>query len=302
MKIAAVVVTYNRKELLGKCLEALLRQTRPLDEIIVIDNASTDGTGSMLSAEFPTVTHIVLPKNIGGAGGFHEGIKLAYDKGYDWVWVMDDDAVASDDALEKLLIPEVLKNSSVYALSSTVLNPDGSIDLVHRRFFDANKVMEMPCPHENYSKQYFEVDTASFVGLLISRCAIAKVGLPLKDFFIYYDDTEYSLRIRSFGGAIVNVPGSKIVHHTVADRGNSRRRPLTWRDFYGQRNSIYTYRKYGKGKVRFYLRVAARALRTQAGILLFRPQKLSSSLLLWRSTLEGTIGRLTNSVGPARSS
>lgn len=89
MKVAAVVVTYNRKELLRECLQALLNQTRPLDEIIVVDNASTDGTDQMIPEEFPQITHVRLPENIGGAGGFHEGMKLAYEKGHDWIWVMD---------------------------------------------------------------------------------------------------------------------------------------------------------------------------------------------------------------------
>lgn len=87
VKVAAVVVTYNRKELLRECLNALLNQTRPLDEIIVIDNASTDGTQEMIAKEFPYITYVLMSENIGGAGGFHEGMKLAYEKGYDWIWV-----------------------------------------------------------------------------------------------------------------------------------------------------------------------------------------------------------------------
>ena len=90
-KVCAVVVTYNRKELLRQCLHSVLQQTRPLDCILVVDNASTDGTLDLLNAEFSNVEQLKLPTNTGGAGGFKAGMQWAYCKGYEWVWVMDDD-------------------------------------------------------------------------------------------------------------------------------------------------------------------------------------------------------------------
>jgi len=102
-KVAAVVVTYNRKDLLIQCIEALLNQTRPPDEIIVVDNSSTDGTYQIIPHRFPHVTYVRLPENIGGSGGFHEGMKLAHEKGYDCIWVMDDDATPEVNALKYLI-------------------------------------------------------------------------------------------------------------------------------------------------------------------------------------------------------
>ena len=88
-KIAAVVVTYNRKELLKECLDALLAQTHPLDSIILIDNASTDGTPEFLKEkgflDNPKIDYVRLSENSGGAGGFYEGMKRGYEKGFDWV-------------------------------------------------------------------------------------------------------------------------------------------------------------------------------------------------------------------------
>src|SRR5512139_592821 len=99
-KIAAVVPTYNRKMLVRDCLKALVGQTRSLDAIIVVDNGSTDGTAEMLAAEFPQARCMHVPEPCGSAGGFNKGIELAYHLGYDWIWLMDNDAVPASDALE----------------------------------------------------------------------------------------------------------------------------------------------------------------------------------------------------------
>ncbi len=298
--IAAVVVTYNRKELLRECLQALLNQTRPLDEIIVIDNASTDGTDKMLPEEFPHVTYVRLPDNIGGAGGFHEGMKLAYEKGNDWIWVMDDDAIASDDALEKLLDLLPLPND-VYALASAVLYPDGRICAIHRRLFDPIKVQEQPIALEYYDRDYFETDTVSFVGMFVSRETITKIGLPLKDFFIYYDDTEYCLRIRSHGGRIFTLPKSRILHKTSGgemQHVERHRTPLSWRNFYVRRNQLYTYRKYGNIGFKFYLKLLVSILRSQTGIILFRRCKFASTKIIWMSVFDGLKGKLGKTIEP----
>src|SRR5262245_34479345 len=93
-RICAVVVTFNRKPLLAKCLLSLERQSRRPDAILVVDNRSTDGTAAMLAEQFGHLSYLRLEANTGGAGGFHEGMKWAYERGFDWLWVMDDDVEA----------------------------------------------------------------------------------------------------------------------------------------------------------------------------------------------------------------
>src|ERR671932_422316 len=99
--IAAVVVTYNRQGDLAACIDSLRRQTRKLDAIIVINNGSTDGTADWLVSQ-PSLT-VVTQDNQGGAGGFATGIDTAYKAGYDWLWCMDDDCLATPNELEMLM-------------------------------------------------------------------------------------------------------------------------------------------------------------------------------------------------------
>jgi rhamnopyranosyl-N-acetylglucosaminyl-diphospho-decaprenol beta-1,3/1,4-galactofuranosyltransferase len=80
--VVAVILTYNRKDLLKECLQAIARQTRVPDAVVVMNNGSTDGTDDMLAAEFPQVPEVRLPENIGPAGGYHELMKYAYASGY----------------------------------------------------------------------------------------------------------------------------------------------------------------------------------------------------------------------------
>src|SRR5260221_2165012 len=104
--VAAVVVTYNRKELLARCLEAIRAQSRPCERVFIVDNASTDGTPEYLAAAAlmgDSIQYIRLPANSGSAGGFHEGMRRAYESGYDWLWLMDDDGCPAPDRLEDLL-------------------------------------------------------------------------------------------------------------------------------------------------------------------------------------------------------
>lgn len=104
--IAAVIVTFNRCDKLRRVMDALLQQSVQPDRIFVIDNASTDETEGYLKdlqAQVPRVQHVRLPNNIGGAGGFYEGTKLAYEEGYDYIWLSDDDAYPEPTALETLL-------------------------------------------------------------------------------------------------------------------------------------------------------------------------------------------------------
>jgi len=212
LRICTVVVTYNRKKLLEECLQGLFRQTRPLDGLVLIDNASTDGTPEFLhslgliekippteaTAQWETRScpnefsgdflYVRLPENEGGSGGFHEGLKRAYAEGFDWIWMMDDDVEASPDCLEGLLrfgdISKCIHPNKVFA-DGKPHEWEGYISLrTGRRIFQAN-------PSFKKGFEFATTNTGTFEGMLVHRDIVQKVGLPDKRFFLGSDDSLY---------------------------------------------------------------------------------------------------------------
>ncbi|MCB0168774.1 MAG: glycosyltransferase family 2 protein [Anaerolineae bacterium] len=216
-QVCAVVVTYNRKELLVECLEALDSQTCPVDQIFIIDNASTDGTYEFLADQGyfdeDEVEFIGLPGNRGGAGGFYEGLKRAYADQYDWIWVMDDDSIPEPDALQQLLAAyqrlEPVKPPKLLASRAVWLDRS-----LHPMNIPQAKTSDPDLALLAAEQATMSIRFATFVSLLLHRSVIDGYGLPIADYFIWSDDIEYTARIlkQEFG---VAVPASVVVHKTA---------------------------------------------------------------------------------------
>ncbi len=219
LRVCAVVVTYNRKPLLRECLQATLAQTRPADAVLVVENASTDGSADMVREEFPQVELMALERNEGSAGGFHEGLKWGLERGYDWVWVMDGDCIPTPSALERLLDAldhlRGLGRPAPALLASKVLwaNGDGASGAMHPQNIPAFKLGpgEADAFTDGLEHGLASIRVATFASVLFGREAIARHGLPLKHYFMWSDDTEYTARLlRDEYGYLV--PGS-LAHH-----------------------------------------------------------------------------------------
>lgn len=206
--VAAVVVTFNRKYLLLECLDALLAQTEPLDRIIVVDQASTDGTTDLLvQREYlssPRIQYSRSDVNSGGAGGFSRGIELAFQGGFDWIWIMDDDAIAEPDTLHRTL--EYARIPEIVAIANAKLRVDGSSDEGHFTF-DRESLAEV-------SGTRF-LTFSSFVGLMIAGSAVSRVGFPKSELFLQGDDTEYCRRLCR-AGRIVFADNAPLLHKEVS--------------------------------------------------------------------------------------
>jgi len=244
--VAAVVVTRNRKELLVRCLRAILDQTYAVDRIFVIDNASSDGTLQMLESldfmKHPQLEYVRLNENMGGAGGFHEGIKLAYDRGFDWLWLMDDDGFPYPTSLEKLmnmtgryqfLGPLVVVDSHnlsfVFPWRKSIF-PFPWCDSVISRVSEAEAIASDGCIVGRISP---------FNGTLISRQMVATIGYPKKEFFIWGDEFEYYMRAVRAGYVPVTVCAAR--HHHPPSRMKRIRLPMRLGSFAAPEDKFRLY-------------------------------------------------------------
>lgn len=246
--IAAIVVTYNRLSLLQECIRSLRSQIYKVDYIIIINNGSNDGTEEWLKTQSDII--YITQNNRGGSWGYYTGIKYAYNMGCAWFWCMDDDTILNEETLDRLVKCKYYSSNNTGFLASLVLWKDG---LPHH--------MNLP----EFTKDYkwltnvmktkaISIVSCSFVSVLISMEAVKVIGLPLKEFFIWYDDIEYTLRIsKQFYGYLVL---DSIAFHLTADNSGSlldrkikSQLPReTYHKYYcGLRNKIYMarLREYG---------------------------------------------------------
>lgn len=243
MNVIAVVVTYNRYELLKECLGMFHGMSVKPSKVIVVDNASTDGTSVFLEqmGKDPLYKIVTLEKNIGGAGGFSYGIRLAVEEGCDWVWLMDDDTIPGVDSLE-LLCDRVASDSTIGFASSRVVWTDGNDHAMNIPKFAQGEEGVEGCKF---------LDSASFVSLMVRSSVVKNIGLPYKEFFIWVDDTEYTQRIVRAGYKGIFVNDSIVVHKTKDNYGpiiETAPVSTAWKFYYGQRNSMFLHRfKFGNG-------------------------------------------------------
>lgn len=258
-RIAAVVVTYNRLPLLRKCIAALEAQTAVCD-ILVVNNASTDGTAEWLTARQAEgrLTARDTGANLGGAGGFHFGLRWAVEAGYTHLWLMDDDCLPLPDALEKLLEADTLLRGDYGWLSSVALWTDGSGCKMNRH--KLKKSYYEYSPLMKYG--LVQAEQATFVSLLVRAETVREFGLPIKEFFIWADDMEYTRRIAVIGGRPSFAAGQSQVVHAMADNNGSNiatdRVSRLDRYRYAFRNEAFIYRREGLWGVCYYLATRAR--------------------------------------------
>lgn len=245
-KIIALVVTYNRKELLKENLEALLSQSFTDFDILVVDNASTDGTKEFMDnyKENSKIIYENTGANLGGAGGFHYGIKKAVELGYEFCWLMDDDTIAKKDSLQKLVEKaQELQNEFSY-LCSYVEWTDGSPckmnqTIAHRDWFnEADKLSK---------NKLLKLSSCTFVSVFINLEVTKKVGLPVRQMFIYGDDHEYTKRLSKEKSAYL-VLDSIVVHKMNSNQGYQIEdipKERISRYYYDSRNRLYRAKKDG---------------------------------------------------------
>lgn len=267
--VCAVVVAYNRRDLLGEVLAALRRQTLRPVRVVVVDNASDDDSADV-AASHPEVDLVRLTRNTGGAGGFAAGLAHALEQDPTWVWLMDDDTVPEPTALAELV--RVATDAHAVVAGSRVVWTDGTEHPMNT----PRENPFAPAPQREAARAVggLDVRSTSFVSMLARTAAVRRRGLPVADYFIWNDDFEYSTRLIR-GARGVHVPSSVVVHKTKApastdvDPGE--------RFFHEVRNKVWLFTRsrsltprekvvYGGSTLRRWVRTVARS--NDRGLLL----------------------------------
>lgn len=241
MNYSVIIVTYNRLNLLKECISCVENQLIKFDNIVIVDNKSTDGTTEYLK-QFINKYHIIFENsNGGGAKGFKDGIKYVHENlNTDWVLLIDDDAMLSATYLYEI-DKFASENRDYQALSGSVIT-NGDVDLTHRkRIVSGRDFKFIPVSLNEYDKPSFKYDLSSFCGLIFQTSLISVIGYPKEEYFIWFDDTEYSLRIGRVT-RIANVNSAKLNHKTKINTGSVA---LNWRGYYGIRNGGDVVKRYG---------------------------------------------------------
>jgi len=279
--VATVTVAFNARHVLPRQIAALSRQTFPVSEIIIVDNASTDGTADFLAREFPQVTVLRMPKNLGASGALAQGMAYAaLQKNHDWVWMFDDDSLPQGNALELLIqSASTLRHADPRVAIMAPLCVHGETGFCYTPLFWNNGYVKPGS--EQLNEQVWFADLVINAGTLVHQSVVKKIGLPRADFFMDFFDFEYCLRARAHDYKIAVVSEAKLLHEI----GNTRQVRLPgyvnrwmdhapWREYYITRNMTYVgWWLYPDWRTkRFVLR---HLIRHAGGVVLFGTKKLA---------------------------
>ncbi|MCR1782758.1 glycosyltransferase family 2 protein [Nocardioides carbamazepini] len=246
-RVAVVVVTYNRADLLERMLAGLAALDRAPDAVFVVDNASADHTREVLERSvLAGLVAIHTTENLGGAGGFRLGLQTAYDKGFDVMWLMDDDVIPAPDCLTRLLEAD---GSCLIAVRE-----DRSGALVEKAAlrFDLRNPLAIRPKTASIDSTYasraempatVEVENVAFEGFLVRREVIDRIGLPDASYFIFYDDVDFAIRARRAGFPIRAVRDAVLVRQLDFDQQHDL---AGWKGYYMYRNLFAVHFRYGE--------------------------------------------------------
>lgn len=302
--VAAVIVTYNRKELLKKNIDMLLKQTYKIDSIFIIDNCSTDGTQQFLSEagwlNSNQFVYIKTQTNIGGAGGFYTGVKAAYEAKADWILLMDDDGQMADEYTLEYLFSAVDKlrqsNQGDGKLFVNALVRQG--ELLSFKMGNKYTVQEALDSAEN---GLIKGEANPFNGTLVSRELVSSIGYPNKEFFIKGDEVDYKQRAIDDGACIVTVANANYIHprpETFEKNILGVKVPFfveaPWKEYYAARNFTYMYKKKGLYKAIAFELVFVKSL----AIITMKCNKLKTFKMMLKGVKDGWKGKLGAVVKP----
>jgi GT2 family glycosyltransferase len=255
IQLSIIIVTHNAKDFLRNCLKSVFEKIKNLSfEVLVVDNASSDGTFEMLKNEFPQVNAIFSKENLGFAKANNLAIKEAKGK---YIFLLNPDTILLDENFEKL-IDFAQKNPDVGAIGPKVLNSDLTIQHQCKRGFPTPwnifcylsglaKIFPKSKIFAGYLLTYLdtekiqEVDSLSGCAMVVKREVIEKVGMMDEDYYLYGDDLDWCYRIKSAGWKVVYFPETKIIHY--GGKGGTGKKPY-FNIYHFYRSALIFYRKH----------------------------------------------------------
>ena len=246
-RVAVVVVTYNRADLLTRMLEGLAALERVPDAVFVVDNASTDHTADVLAAATNPGLEVIRPTdNLGGAGGFHLGVRPAHAAGHDRIWLMDDDVVPAPDCLTVLMAQDedcliaVREDLEGHLVEKAAVRFD-----LRNPFAIRPKAASVETSYGARERmpERVEVQNVAFEGFMLRRRVVDAIGLPDPSFFIFYDDVDYALRARRAGFRIWAVRDAVLVRQLAFDQQHDL---SGWKGYYMFRNLFVVHLRYAE--------------------------------------------------------
>jgi len=234
MDVSIVIVSWNACDMLCKCIESVLAQSRRMGiEVIVVDNGSSDGSGKAVETQFPQVRLIKNKENMGFARANNIGIRASTGR---YVCLVNSDVVVSDGCIEKL-IEFMDENPRIGIAGPRILNPDGSLQPSCRHFptIWSNFCQAIGLSRLFPQSEFFcdgimkywnhdhirRVDSLSGCFWVVRREALDQVGLLDEDFFIYGEDLDWCRRFHNAGWDVVFYPGAQAIHCGAASSGNA---------------------------------------------------------------------------------
>jgi rhamnopyranosyl-N-acetylglucosaminyl-diphospho-decaprenol beta-1,3/1,4-galactofuranosyltransferase len=243
--VAVVIVTFNRADLLTRCLDGLAASKHRPDAVYVVNNASEDHTKEVLDAREDVIA-LHSDENLGGAGGFHLGARTAYAAGFDRIWLMDDDVVPDPGCLD------VLMSHDGPCLMAVREDVDGTLCEKAATKFDLANPWAIRPKRESVEDAYptrdamppeVPIDNVAFEGFMVKREVIDRIGLPDPRFFIFYDDVDFALRARRAGFPIVALRDAVLVRQLDFNQQHDMR---SWKGYYMYRNLFLVHLRYGE--------------------------------------------------------
>ncbi len=291
-RIAVILVTFNRKAMLIECLVGILQQSQPVTRIYLVDNASTDGTEDLLRSlgylDHPQIQYVGMTENTGGAGGFHEGLRLAQAEGYDWYWLLDDDVEPEALCLEHQLGYRHLSE----CIHPLVVYGDGTAH-EWEHIFDPITTYQAGLHNLSFrnGKDWCSMQVACFEGMLVSDAVLKKIGLPDKDFFVYGDDGLFGFQA-SFHTTVIYIAKARLLKKIKPSKAHS-----PFKIYYDLRNRFLLRRRIARI---IYVPAFSRYLFALFLLLItsaylrnsFSWRACQAAFYGWKDGLSGCVGRM----------